>query len=105
MAKKKPEPEKMTERDKKYYRLGYDHGHQRLKLTIAKLTTSIEYLAHELMRLDKAAPVSGVVLTFIEAQRLANILEKKGSIHWKKRLEKKIDEGRYNEALFSFLKS
>lgn len=95
---------KITEREKKYYRMGYEHGEHKLRETILLLQKTNKELWHELLRLDRIAPVVGVVLTYTEVERLVCALRKeKASPCRAVTLEKKIKKAKQEGELFSFL--
>jgi len=95
----------ITERDKKFYRLGFEQGEHKLRETTLLLQTTNKNLWQELLRLDRIAPVAGVVLTYNEVERLIRALRKgKVSYHRASNLKKKINNAKREEYLYSCLK-
>jgi len=101
---KKTKITKITERDKKYYRMGFEQGEHELKKTILLFQRTNKNLWRELLRLDRIVPVAGVVLTYAEVEKLARALrKKKASPYRASKLEEKIITAKREGKLFSFL--
>jgi len=95
---------KITERDKKYYRMGFEQGEHKLRETMLLLQKTNKSLWRELLRLDKHVPLAGVVLTYAEVKRISRALRKgKASPYRATVLEKKIKKAKGDEELSSYL--
>ena len=90
---------KLTARDKKMFQMGYDLGQMNLTKTLSLLNRTNKRLWDELLRLDRMAPVAGVVLTYKEVERLINILRKNNLKYWGTKLNKKLKKARLQAKL------